>query len=352
MNQFKNYIIIVFLLLYFLSDAIAQDTSFCSCSDKEHYNPIGVMLDHAHSKGEWMLSYRYMDMNMKGYLSGETKVSDENIYSEYFMASEKMKMRMHMIMLMYGLSRKITLMGMVNYVSNSMYMPMKKAGHSHNGTTADSEMIENTTNSGFGDVRVYALYNLIESETHQLSLNTGISIPTGSISGRGNSSMSEDFKFSYSMQTGTGNFSILPGITYTGNKGDVSWGAQFTSDIKTGMNTSGYKRGNDLVLTAWLGRNWNEWLSNTLRISGTTIGKIHGFDQEIASYRSIDPDADVRNSGGERLGAYAGINFVIPRGVLQGNKIGIEYGIPVYQNLNGVQLKTKTLLNAGWQYSF
>ena len=41
--------------------------------------PIGVMADHRHAKGEWMLSYRFMRMNMDGNRDGRDSLSPENI---------------------------------------------------------------------------------------------------------------------------------------------------------------------------------------------------------------------------------------------------------------------------------
>ncbi|MEQ8937882.1 MAG: hypothetical protein RLT30_04205, partial [Gammaproteobacteria bacterium] len=45
----------------------------------DSHAPIGVMGDHMHSKGEWMLSYRYMYMEMAGNRIGENSVTPETI---------------------------------------------------------------------------------------------------------------------------------------------------------------------------------------------------------------------------------------------------------------------------------
>ena len=37
--------------------------------------PISVMGDHMHAKGEWMLSYRYMSMEMEGLLKGSDSLA-------------------------------------------------------------------------------------------------------------------------------------------------------------------------------------------------------------------------------------------------------------------------------------
>ena len=37
--------------------------------------PISVMGEHTHSAGEWMASYRYMNMQMNGLYMGDSKIS-------------------------------------------------------------------------------------------------------------------------------------------------------------------------------------------------------------------------------------------------------------------------------------
>jgi hypothetical protein len=345
------------VMICFFSAAYAQDTSSsCNCSPRPGYHaPIGVMIDHAHLKGAWMVSYRYMSMNMNGNLMGANRVSAERVYQSYLMAPDKMAMNMHMLMIMYGVTDKITVMGTVNYISKSMDMSMMMSmmsGHSGSMNMSQAEMHDHLATGGMGDIQLYGLYKLLDRKEHEILLNAGLNIPAGSISKKGNSSLGEDQKYSYSMQTGSGTFSVLPGITYTGNRRSYFWGTQISSDIKTGRNTSGYRWGNELTMTGWLARNWNDWFSSSIRISGRADGKIRGFDREIAVFRTADPDADVNNSGGQRINAHVGINFVFPRGILTGNRIGLEYGLPVYQNLNGIQMSSKALFNAGWQYAF
>jgi hypothetical protein len=59
------------------------------------------------------------------------------------------------------------------------------------------------------------------------------------------------------------------------------------------------------------------------------------------------PDADPRNYGGQRLDGLIGASLL--KGPVS---IGIEGGIPLYQNLNGLQLKNTWSLNLGLQVMF
>ena len=72
-----------------------------------------------HSKGEWMVSYCYMTMDMEGLLQGSSDISSNSLLNinsmtagDFDMAPTKMSMNMQMFGAMYAISDKWTLMGM------------------------------------------------------------------------------------------------------------------------------------------------------------------------------------------------------------------------------------------------
>ena len=92
----------------------------------DSHGPIGVMADHMHKKGEYMLSYRHMYMDMSGNEFNGSNISADTIVTtianRFYGASgqpaklrvvpEKMEMHMHMIGAMYAPSDWLTLMVM------------------------------------------------------------------------------------------------------------------------------------------------------------------------------------------------------------------------------------------------
>ena len=62
--------------------------------------PIGVMGDHTHGKGEFMASYRFMRMGMKGNRTGTEAESTEDVLADYMISPTEMVMSMHMLGLM------------------------------------------------------------------------------------------------------------------------------------------------------------------------------------------------------------------------------------------------------------
>ncbi|MBE9476332.1 MAG: hypothetical protein IME92_04245, partial [Proteobacteria bacterium] len=91
--------------------------------------PVGLMGKHMHKKGEWMLSYRFMQMGMSGNINGTDNISADTIATTipnpYFgMGSQPPTLRivptemvsnMHMFGAMYAPSDDFNLMAMIGY---------------------------------------------------------------------------------------------------------------------------------------------------------------------------------------------------------------------------------------------
>ena len=85
------------------------------------------------------------------------------------------------------------------------------------------------------------------------------------------------------------------------------------------------------------------------RLQAETQGRIEGIDPVIVGpIQTANPDFQ----GGERLTAFAGVNFAATGGSLKGWRLGIEAGLPMIQDLNGPQMPTDFTLTAGVQKAF
>jgi hypothetical protein len=319
--------------------------------------PAGVMISHLHPKKQFMLSYRYMSMHMGHMQSGTQRISDMQVYNTYVMSSSSMRMDMHMLMGMYGLTNKITLMGMLDYNYNTMGMIMLPTAHM---TMPDGEIMgsvnapSQVSSQGLGDTKLYALYGLVNTSYHHLLLSGGLSIPTGSIKVQGSSSsMYQENSVPYIMQMGTGTWDLMPGITYLHSKDRITWSAQFTSIIHPGFNSLNYAYGNSYSFTSWFAYKWFSLLSSSLRIDANTSGSINGYDINMQKIYNYDPSTISANYGGQHVNTYIGTNFYFPKNTfMKNNRIMIEFGLPIYQNLNGIQQRTKYALNASWSLVF
>jgi hypothetical protein len=342
------------VVFWFISSVVfAQSSScnyFCCPTDR---TPVGIMMSHIHKKGEWMASYRFMNVNMKDNLSGSNKISDDLIYQNYLMTPRKTSMDMHMLMLMYGLSNKISIMAMVNYNSMSMNMAMLPGTMMNMpGMNMDPNTTSTTTRSShFGDTKINVLYGILNSAHNHILLSAGVSLPTGSTHIKGDrESMYPNSRVPYSMQTGSGTVDLSPSATYLFERNSFTWGTQATSVIRTSYNSIGYKMGNELAVNSWLAYQWSRWTSNSIRLEGTTAGAIQGRDATVASI--LEPAANPTNYGGQKINAYLGLNFYFRNGILNNNRLAVEYGVPLYQYVNGIQSGIGNTLYVGWQVKF
>lgn len=329
------------------------NTQFCCCNNDP--TPAGVMISHVHRKGEWMLSYRYMSMDMKGTLSGKTAIDNNDIFVNYLMSSDKMHMDMHMLMGMYGITNKLTAMVMLNYNIVSMNMVMLDNGSvACNMPGMQSDGVNSTgrmKSAGLGDTKLSLLYALLNKRKHQLLISAGVSVPTGNVSMNGSSnSMYEGERMPYSMQMGSGTYDVLPAISYMYQWSDFTISTQVSSVVRTGYNSIGYKLGDELTSNTWLSYQWWSFFSTSLRGEYATSGAIKGYDSQLYYYN--EPSSNPGNYGGQKATAYLGAVLQPKNGFLRNQRIAIEYGKPLYQNLNGVQMKLNQFVNASWTVMF
>ena len=346
--------------------AIPSAQACDACEDSMHnhshislraddHAPIGVMGDHMHEDGEWMLSYRFMRMDMEGNRDGTDSLSNAEILAtpnrfgtppNLRVVPEEMSTNMHMIGGMYAPLDTLTLMLMANYIDREM-------SHSTYNMAGTKIGEFETDAKGWGDTKASALIRLYEDGTHHLHLNAGISLPTGSIKEEDTvlapNGMTPRLRLPYAMQLGSGTYDLLPGFTYTGTHQKWGWGAQYMANFHLGENSQDYTWGDKHLLSLWGSYLFTPAVSASFRVIGETEQDIDGIDSNIAApVQTADPD----NYGGERVSAALGINTVVPSGILKGHRFSFEATLPVYQDLNGPQLERDHAFMLGWSKAF
>ena len=345
-------------------DLAVKDGQVKHAARADAHGPIGVMGDHRHHEGELMLSYRYMRMQMEGNLIGDNSVSPNTIVTtvpnRFFgmpmqpptlrIVPTEMNMDMQMLGAMFGVTDTVTLMGMVPIINKDMHLRTYKGAM---GTNVLGDF--DTHTDGLGDVSLSALIGLYDQKAPQaeqhLNLMLGLSSPTGSITetGRVLTPMGQTpiVRLPYAMQLGSGTWDFLPGITYTDRRGNLSFGAQYRGWVRMeDKNDEGYRLGDLHQVTGWAQYEWAPWVSNSIRLAYQTQDSIHGIDPEIVGpVQTANPDF----YGGDRLDLLFGVNLIGQRGAICGHRLAAEFGVPVYQNLNGPQMQTDWTLTVGWQ---
>ncbi|PAU80495.1 alpha-amylase [Halovibrio salipaludis] len=328
----------------------------------DSHAPMGVMGDHRHSAGEWMISYRYMPMSMSDNQQGTSSISDDTIATAIpnrfagnpmqpptlRVVPRDMRTDMHMVGAMVAPTDRVTLMAMANYLKKEMTLTTYQGP-----TGTDTLGTFKTRNEGWGDIKLSALVGLASWTGHELHLNAGISLPTGSTDESDQvltpMNTRQKMRLPYGMQLGSGTYDLLPGLTYNGHYGWISWGAQYSGVIRTGENDEGYTLGDEHEVTGWGALRVTPWLSTSLRLSALSREDIDGRDERImAPVQTADPN----NYGGERVDLGIGANLAGQSPALRGHRLGAELVSPIHQDVNGVQLGMDWMATLAYQYSW
>lgn len=306
----------------------------------DEYPPIGVMGGHTHHKGGWMMSYRFMYMSMDGNRNGTTDLSTEDVLQNFMVTPTDMDVWMHMFGLMYAPTDNLTVMGMIPYISKSM----------NHVTRMGSNF--STKSDGIGDIKLSALYKIFDNNGHQIHIIAGISLPTGSTDEKDDLPTGSNQPLPYPMQLGSGTFDLIPGLTYLGQHNMWSWGAQAMGVVRLGENDDDYSLGNVFNSTIWGARNLSNWLSTATRLNWKIWGNIDGADPRLSP--NVVPTADPDRRVGNRLDLLFSLNFLMAKGpaLIKGQRFAVEFGLPVYQWLDGPQLETNWLVTFGWRYDW
>ena len=218
----------------------------------DSHAPAGLMGDHVHEQGEWMVEYKFMHMYMDGMRAGKNRLSDVDSLSgvlngtgvTFAITPTRMTMDMHMFHIMRGWSDNVTLYMMPMVLDNSM-------DHlSGMGTRFNTQI------TGFGDLPFGALWRVYEGETDEVIVNVGFSAPTGqirSVVGSGPPPPPGTL-FPYPMRLGSGTFDARPGVTYKSYGCNHSMGLQYQTDLPLGKNYRGYREGAEHRLNWWVTR--------------------------------------------------------------------------------------------------
>ena len=337
------------LLIFFVPSSIAlADGRRRGLADK--HAPAGLMGDHIHKPGEWMVEYRYMNMYMEENRIGSTTIPDardtrpitvDGIFTNGGATPTAMTMEMHMVHIMRGMTEDITLYTMLMFPSLTMDHirgPANPAGIDTPFTTH---------NSGFGDMTFGALFRLYTDDDDDLILNLGGSVPTGDIfrTTRVPTGGLVEQPLPFPMRLGSGTFNARPGLTWKRYGETTSTGIQLQTDLPIGQNYRSYSVGDTFQLNAWKSILLTDSVAMSLRLENLWRTNYDGEDPQT-------PDMVISTNVEEFRGGYwlnLGIGAMV---LVDGHLFNVEAVPNLYQDLNGIQLETDWSFVASWSKGF
>ncbi len=294
--------------------------------------PFDIMTGQA---GKWMIGYQFMFEKMAGNLDGTGGISEASILQRTFAAPTDMTMQMHMGMVMYAPTDKITLMASLPFVRKEM-----------NHLTADGMRFAERT-EGIGDIELRGMYAVYETAKPRqwVLLSGGVGLPSGSIDATMNG-----MRLEYPMQIGSGTFSVLPGVTYLGQVLPWGWAVDFGSTVRLGTNDHGYRLGDRYQVGASITRQLEHSVSVSVGGRGEIWQNIRGSDALLDP--RDEPTKDPHAQGGTRLSALLGLTAHPEKGLLKGQHFHVQGEVPLVQRLDGPQLQRRWIVRLGWQVEF
>ena len=343
--------------------------------------PIGVMGDHYHEKGEWMLSARYMRMAMSGNRNNTTDLSDQDIIempnpyqmgdmsTKLSVVPQDMAMNMTMLGLMYAPSDMLTLMGMGMFTHKTMdlntyqgAMPMNIMGGMGNmngmGTmggmsNTSRELLGSfsTSTTDLTDVSLSGLVKLYEAGSSRLHAQLGIQQSVGSSDTTGEvltpMNMRMTMTLPYGMQSGDGSTSLLSALTYVAKTDGRVYGGQIRG--RNAIAKDSWAFGDTFLLTGWVQQELGVKTSLSFRATHYRQKMIDGRNAAItAPVQTANP----ANYGGTITELSVGLNQLVS--FFPGDhadRIGVEVSYPVHQQLSGLQMKSGITFQVGYQKS-
>ncbi|HUY33992.1 MAG TPA: hypothetical protein VMV69_14690 [Pirellulales bacterium] len=297
--------------------------------------PAGVLGDHTLKSSQFLISWRYNMAAFDGDLSGTHTVSPATILGAFPYAPTRETVQQHVVLMEYSPTDDLTMMIRLPFQEFDIDYVNQAGGQIH------------TAKTDLGDIPITAMYALKRWNGQQIHLNFGLSIPTGLIDTLSDPFVLTSPNLSYWQRPSSTTWDLLPGLTYTGQSDRWSWGAQTIGTVRMGMGRYHYRLGDQVDMTTWVARRWTRGMSTSARLDGQVFTNGHGADPNIDP--NLTPTNRINLMGGRRLDLLFGLNYYLPdRPRLPGSRLAIESGFPIYQSLDGPQLRASWLLNASW----
>ena len=364
-------VFLIFSTLFFSYNLSAMSTAI-------GHGPIGLMADHFHKKGEWMISVRVSNMEMKKNMLNGNTISDKellqqpNPFSEmpmmhndsYFkthrhphtgepkmpaklsVIPRKMTMKMIMLGAMYAPSDNITLMGMTMFNDKEMKLDTYRGMMNRNYLGSFE-----TSSSDLSKISLSVLFNLHENENSRWHLIGGLEKSIGENTKKGMvltpMNTNTSITLPYGMQPSDKALRLLAGVTNVSKVNGFVIGNQIL--FRKSIEEENWNFGDEFEYNLWFQGSFNDNISYSLRLNYLDTDTIDGKDKNImAPVQTANP----YNYGGEILNLGVGLNFMT--NFLPGkhsDRLAIEFILPIDQDKNGLQMKNEAKFIIGFQKS-
>lgn len=349
--MFKGKIVLFLSLIMLTWVSTAQAYIGLCCAHCGGNMPLNIFGGGIPEPKEFRFKISQMIMEMGPLRDGTDDISSKTLVgrpngSTFPAVPRSMRQYMTMFGAAYSFTDDFALMAMTNYTRNEMPMEV--------GPAANFTM----TSDGIGDITVLGKYRIHANDnlvpTNQVSFLMGLSLPTGSIDKKFSNNTITAFNgtlLPFKMQLGSGTFDPIFGLTYQGSRDPFWWGANARLETHLYDNSQGYHRANEFRYDFYAMKQVHDRVVVHTQLNGWYEGTFSdepedqrfrgaGHFEKNPNNNIISPLFDPDNYGGHKLAISFGVQFQpIPLHVIE-----VTATIPVYQDLNGPQLRDNWML--------
>ncbi len=284
------------------------------------------------------LSYNYIDQNQQRY---GTRTASPDLVNRQLQAGQEIEA--------YTLTRTLT--ASLNYTAETWginaLLPFVRRTHATYGNTAPlGSSYSTSSDSGLGDVRLIGRYTGFSAENNA-GIMFGVKLPTGNTNALFNAGTAAGQPLDAALQIGTGSTDAILGGFYTGTVSDYGWfvqgSAQRAVATRAGL-TGAYRPGDTYLANAGIRyAGFGAKVSPMLQINVVKRQADSG-----ATSVPLDPLTGAPVSGGTLAYLTPGVTVRVGGGAS-------VYGLiqlPIYQNVNSLQLTPRYTLTVGVRQSF
>ncbi len=307
--------------------------------------PASLSHDRTLSSGEIQVALKYFRYQMQGQGVGTDSLTTGQVLRLFDVAPSRMLTQGVSVDLHVGVTQHLTVAASGRFATKTMDNLTGLSGASNVFLFYQMEA------SGLQDVEVNLLYNVYDRGPMRVHVHGGVSLPVGAIDVDAVTPLSDptSAQLPYPLQLGSGTFDLLPGFTFNVQNEKASLGVQARGTIRLGENERGWRLGDTFEGTVWGGFYRSRWVSASMGGRYSSWGNVRGFDEGLDPNES--PAHNTLSQGGWRVDLPLGFNIVVPPGRFEGHRLGLEFVVPLHQDLDGPQLRHSWSLVAGWQKS-
>jgi len=334
-------ILLVLILVPPLSGQVPKVVQW-SVDRPDSHAPISLTNDRTLEGGQIEFGVRFVNDRFQGQGVGTDSLAVAQVLTLFDVSPTVMTTRGAGLDLMLGITDQLTLSASGNFVQ-------KKVDYL-GGIDGEPNLLLYYQTEALGpqDVRVSALYNVLDREGIRVHLHGGVSIPIAPIDSQDEvpGTVGES-QLPYQQQLGSGTFDVLPGVTASVQNEVASLGFQWSAEIRMGENDRQWALGDFYKTAIWAGYKATDWVSASVAMQYSRWGNVEGFDMGLDPFEN--PANNTLAQAGTRVELPVGVNFIMPDGRFSGHRVGIEFLFPVHQDLDGPQLMKDWSLVVGWQ---